>query len=78
MWRDGGEENIRDILSAECSVTPALPPVTSLIIENNLVVYVYNGKWENKFLGHCVVYIGKYLHFQIKDIFENKLNEEAQ
>ena len=66
MWLDGGEENIRDILSAECSVTPALPPVTSLIIENSLVVYVYNGKWENKFLGHCVVYISKYLHVNFK------------
>ena len=52
MWLDGGEENIRDILSAECSVTPALPPVTSLIIENHFVVY--NGKWEHKFFGHCV------------------------
>ena len=66
MWLDGGEENIRDILSAECSVTPALPPVTSLIIENNLVVYVYNGKWECKFLWHRVVYISKYLHVNFK------------
>ena len=66
MWLDGGEENIRDILSAECSVTPALPPVTSLIRENDLVVYVYNGKWENKFFWHCDVYISKYLHVNFK------------